>query len=139
MTKTTATVVALLAVFAGAVTTAIYNQTAGSNRTEEKQMSKTATTSEVTCLLSPDELQKQRQDLLPGLFQRAEKITDLPNGLKFDFPHSPGLLSELASVIGREQVCCSFLRFQISIEPGAGPIALEVTGPDGTREMLRGL
>ena len=35
---------------------------------------------------------------------------------------------ELASIIEQEQARCSFLRFQISIEAGAGAITLEVTG-----------
>jgi hypothetical protein len=55
------------------------------------------------------------------------------------FAACPGLLSELARIIEQEQVCCTFLRFQISIEPGVDAITLEVTGPAGTREMLRDL
>jgi hypothetical protein len=137
--KTTTVFIALAAACAGAGTTAVYNQMAVSSQNVQKHMTATANTSEFACLLTPDELQRQRKDLLPGLFQRAAKVTDLPNGLKLDFAHSPGLLAELAAIIEREQVCCSFLRFQISIEPGAGPIGLEVTGPEGTREMLRGL
>jgi hypothetical protein len=42
-------------------------------------------------------------------------------------------------VLERERTCCSFLRFQIIAEPENGPIILEVTGPPGTRELLRSL
>jgi hypothetical protein len=93
----------------------------------------------LACNLPPDELRHRREELLPGLLKRAGQVMDLENGLRFHFATCPGLLSELASIIEREQVCCSFLRFQISIEPGAGAITLEVTGPAGTREMLRDL
>ncbi len=93
----------------------------------------------VACNLPPEELRHRREELLPGLLKRAEQVMDLENGLRFHFAACAGLLRELASIIEQEQVCCSFLRFQISIEPGAGAITLEVTGPAGTREMLRGL
>ena len=93
----------------------------------------------VACILPADELRQRRDELLPGLRKRAEQVTELNNGLRFHFAVSPGLLIELAGVIEQEQLCCSFLRFQISIEPAAGGIALDVTGPSGTREMLRGL
>jgi hypothetical protein len=100
---------------------------------------KDASASPVACTLSPDEFRRRRDELLPVLLQRAGQVMDLENGLRFHFAAAPGLLGELASIIEQEQVCCSFLRFQISIEPGAGAIALEVTGPAGTREMLRNL
>jgi hypothetical protein len=32
--------------------------------------------------------------------------------------------------------CCPFLRFAITVEPGNGPIWLEMTGPEGTKEFL---
>jgi len=93
----------------------------------------------VACDLPPEELRRRRDELLPGLVKRAGQVVDLENGLRFHFAAGPGLLGELASIIEQEQVCCRFLRFQISIEPGGGAITLEVTGPAGTREMLRRL
>ena len=102
-------------------------------------LSKDASPSPVVCTLSPDELRHRRDELLPGLLKRAGPVMDLENGLCFHFAACPGLLGELASIIEQEQDCCSFLRFQISIEPGAGEITLEITGPAGTREMLRDL
>jgi hypothetical protein len=93
----------------------------------------------VACNLPADELRQRRDELLPGLRKRAEQVIELTDGLRFHFTASPGLLGELASVIEQEQLCCSFLRFQISVEPGVCGIKLDVTGPAGTREMLREL
>ena len=93
----------------------------------------------VACKLTAEELKQQREELLPGLLRRAETIVDLVDGLRLQFPNERGLLAELARVIEREQGCCSFLRFRITVDPEEGPIALEVTGPPGTREMLRKL
>ena len=93
----------------------------------------------VACSLSPQQLHKLRDGLLPGLFQRADKVTDIPNGFRLRFQPRAGLLAEMTRIIGQEQVCCSFLRFQLTIEPGSGPVTFEVSGPPGTREMLKAL
>lgn len=49
---------------------------------------------------------------------------------------SPGLLARLAEVIEAERDCCSFLRFHLRLEPKLGEVALEVTGPEGTKALL---
>jgi hypothetical protein len=93
----------------------------------------------VACTLSPDQIRQNREELLPGLVKRAEKVSNLSNGLRLHFTPAPGLLSDLARVIDQERTCCKFLRFRIAVEPSGGPITFDVTGPPGTREMLRSL
>ena len=92
-----------------------------------------------TCTLTPDELNAQRKQLIPGLFQKAEKVEDIPNGLRFRFAHKPKLVTELATLIEKERVCCSFLSFRLNTEKGEGPITLDITGPAGTADKLRKL
>jgi hypothetical protein len=94
---------------------------------------------DLACRLSPDELNAQRKQLIPGLFQRADKVEDIPNGIRFRFTHRPKLVTELASLIEKERVCCSFLTFRLTTEKGEGPVTLEVSGPPGTAEMLKKL
>jgi hypothetical protein len=91
------------------------------------------------CSLSSDQLRERRQELLPGLFRRADDVSDMPNGLRLRFAAKPGLLAELACIIEQEQTCCGFLQFHIAVEAGNGPITFDVTGPSVTREMLRAL
>lgn len=91
------------------------------------------------CKLSPEQLAARRQALIPGLFERAEEVSDIPDGLRFRFANQPGLLADLSRVMEREQDCCSFLRFQLTLEPNAGPVSFEVTGPGGTGATLRKL
>ena len=91
------------------------------------------------CKLSPAELAARRQQLIPGLFERAEKVSDIPNGLRFHFICNPGLLADLARIMEQEQDCCSFLRIQLTMEASEGPVTFDVTGPAGTAEMLRKL
>jgi len=93
----------------------------------------------VACTLSPDELATRRDQLLPGLIRDAEKVTEIENGLRLKFAHSGDTLRRIVSVVEQEQSCCTFLRFQITTEPEHGPIVFEVTGPAGTRELLKGL
>lgn len=92
-----------------------------------------------SCSLTPEQLGARRQELIPGLFKRAEQVSDIPNGLRFRFANEPGLLSALARVMEQEQDCCSFLRFELTTQPSAGPITFDVMGPPGTAEMLREL
>jgi hypothetical protein len=106
---------------------------------EAKPSDNAEETEEMTCSLTPKELNAQRKQLIPGLFQRAEKVEDLPNGLRFRFGHRPKLVAELAALIEKERVCCSFLSFRLVTEKGEGPITLEVTGPPGTADMLKKL
>lgn len=92
-----------------------------------------------SCKLSPAELAARRHELIPGLFKRAEKVEDIPDGLRFHFQNKPGLLADLAKIMEREQDCCSFLRIQLTMEAGEGPVMFDVTGPEGTADMLRKL
>jgi hypothetical protein len=38
-----------------------------------------------------------------------------------------------------ERHCCRFLRFIITVEPDQGQFALDLTGPQGTREFVAAL
>lgn len=98
-----------------------------------------AATAAPVCALSPQALQEQRAQLIPGLFKRALEVTDLPQGLRFRFENKAGLITDLAGLIQREQTCCSFLAFSLRTEASGGSVFFEVTGPPGTREMLRAL
>ncbi len=42
-------------------------------------------------------------------------------------------------IIEKEQVCCSFLRFQLTVDEGGGAVIFDITGPKGTRETLKTL
>lgn len=99
----------------------------------------TTSTSGDACKLSPAELAARRQQLIPGLFNRAEKVEDIPNGLRFHFAAASGLLPDLARVMEQEQDCCSFVRIRVTMEASEGPVTFDVTGPHGTGARLRAL
>jgi hypothetical protein len=93
----------------------------------------------VVCELTPADLAARRGGLLPGLVSRASASVPIEGGRSWRFESAPGLVADLAAVIEAERHCCRFLRFALTIEPGDGSVALEVTGPEGTARFLEDL
>lgn len=55
-------------------------------------------------------------------------------GYRFRF--DPGALDPVTRFVENERKCCPFLTFVIEVDSSRGPIWLQMTGPDGTREFL---
>lgn len=90
----------------------------------------------IACELTPAELEARRTGLLPGLLAQATERMALSNGFRWRFAPSTELLMAAVKTIDAERQCCRFLKFALTVEPGAGDVWLEVTGPDGTAEFL---
>jgi hypothetical protein len=90
----------------------------------------------IACSLDADALESRRQGLLAELLRRAGHREELPDGHRFRFAADDNIVALIARAIDAERRCCRFLRFQLTVEPGGGPIDLELTGPVGTREFL---
>ena len=93
----------------------------------------------IACTLTPDELRAASDDLIPGLAARATSVEHLADGIRLAFAATEGVVADIARVIDRERRCCRFLHFALSVAPDGGPIALDITGPTGTAEMLAGI
>lgn len=93
----------------------------------------------IACELTPAEMEERQQGLLPGLLAQAQERTALINGFRWRFAPGSELLAVVAKAIDLERQCCRFLRFELTVEPDAGPVWLEVTGPQGTAEFLEEL
>lgn len=93
----------------------------------------------IVCTLGPAAVAARRGELLPKLFEQAMAREPLPTGYRLSFAPTNEVLESITQTISTERQCCRFLRFQLAIEPDAGPILLDVTGPDGTREFLDSL
>ena len=93
----------------------------------------------IACTLLPDALQARRQGLLADLLHQAESHELTSDGLQVVFPAGAGTLATIARVVDAERQCCRFLRFVVTVAPDDGPIALELSGPNGTREFLAAL
>ncbi len=90
----------------------------------------------VACTLSQPDLAKRRAGLFADLARRRQEARWLPEGVTLRYGSEQGTLALLGEFIQLENQCCPFLRFQLTVDPGGGPIWLELTGPAGTREFL---
>ncbi len=90
----------------------------------------------LACNLTAPELAARLIELGAVLRGRAAEVAPLADGYAFRYAADDAPLAELARLIDLERRCCPFLRFQLTVEPGGGPVSLALTGPNGTREML---
>jgi hypothetical protein len=74
--------------------------------------------------------------LLTGLRRYRQEARWSADGVALRFPSGSSVIAALGEFIRLESQCCSFLRFQLTVEPGGGPVWLELRGPAGTRDFL---
>jgi len=90
----------------------------------------------VACSLTEPELRERRSAVLKKVGQAVLEVVELENGYAYRFPSDDEWLGELINLVRLERQCCPFLTFKISVEPGDGPVWLELTGPSGTKEFI---
>ena len=90
----------------------------------------------VVCSLNGPEFQQRRNNVLLRVSKAIVETKELEDGYAFRFPSEAIWIGELANLITLERQCCSFLRFNLRLDPGAGPIWLELSGPAGTKDLL---
>jgi hypothetical protein len=90
----------------------------------------------VACSLTEAELQERRSSILQKLRPSVVEVNELSEGYAYRFPPDDALIAELAQLVSLERRCCPFLRFGITVEPGGGPVWLEMSGPQGTKDFL---
>ena len=90
----------------------------------------------VACTLTEPELAARRTGVLAAIRRDQQEARWLPDGVALRFSAEPDRLAMLAAFIDLERRCCAFLRFRLTVEPGGGPVWLELTGPPGARDFL---
>jgi len=90
----------------------------------------------VICTLSGAELQRRRREILDSFQTARIKTRELPNGYAYEFPFDSEMTVKLAHLVCLEHECCRFLAFRISLEPGDGPLTLEITGPAEAKPVI---
>ena len=82
--------------------------------------------------------------MLPEVISTAQMVSGLTRrtragvltGLRMSFRDREGLVTMLSELAGAEHAACSGLKFNLCLPPHGGMITLEMTGPEGTHEML---
>jgi len=90
----------------------------------------------VACTLTEPELAARRAGVLTAIRRDQQEARWLPDGVALRFTAEPARLAMLAAFVDLERRCCAFLRFRLTVEPGGGPVWLELTGPPGARDFL---
>jgi hypothetical protein len=90
----------------------------------------------IACNLSSAELQERRRTVLERLRDALVEVKELANGYSYSFPSEGNRFKELADMIELERQCCPFLQFRVTVAAGHGPLTLEITGPEGTKDFL---
>jgi hypothetical protein len=90
----------------------------------------------IACTLLDIERQQRRSLVLDRVSARVQERQPLDDGYALRFAGDDAVLAELIQLIQLERQCCAFLRFRLTIEPGGGPVWLELTGPAGTKSFL---
>jgi hypothetical protein len=93
----------------------------------------------IACALTDEELQMRRETVLQQVAAHLINFRELENGFSYRFPATDNVLQELVNVINLERKCCPFLNFKLIVESNNETVALELTGQDGTKEMLESL
>ncbi|MEP6570286.1 MAG: hypothetical protein ABJC10_10980 [Acidobacteriota bacterium] len=93
----------------------------------------------IACQLTDPDFQRRRSELLDIFKSALLETKELDAGYAYRFPSAGTWIAELAQLITFERACCPFLRFNMRLEPANGPLWLELTGPEGTKDFLRSL
>jgi hypothetical protein len=70
------------------------------------------------------------------LFERAEHVTELANGIEFALPNDSATLLQAAQFIAQERQCCPFFTFTLEAKRSGEPLSLRLTGGHGVKEFL---
>lgn len=93
----------------------------------------------IACRLTEPALKERRKTVLQKVGQSVLETKETEDGFDYRFPADDEWLASLSELIRFERRCCPFLRFRLTVEPDDGPVWLELSGPDGTKEFLASL
>ncbi|MDX1382712.1 MAG: hypothetical protein R3190_03655 [Thermoanaerobaculia bacterium] len=90
----------------------------------------------VACTLGEPELRERAAKIRGELLPTVVSVAELARGYELRVPAGDGQLARLAEFVDLESRCCAFLDFEIRVESGVETLALVLTGPEGTKEVL---
>ena len=91
----------------------------------------------VACCLTSAELREREATLIAQFSSAVIATEELRDGYAFRLPGDGKWLGLVAELIVAERECCPFLTFELVAQPGMGPIIVRVTGPAGSKELLK--
>jgi hypothetical protein len=71
-----------------------------------------------------------------GLYAAVAEVQELSNGYALRLPDDPGMLFTIAEYIRNERLSCTFVHFELEVEPNGGAIWLKLTGENGAKDYF---
>ena len=93
----------------------------------------------IACYLTDKDLQARRKNYLDKAAESLIDSAELSDGFVYRFPLHDSTLQTLAEIIDLERKCCPFLNFRLVLEAGSDFVSLELTGAEGTKEIVKSL
>lgn len=90
----------------------------------------------IACSLTSDEPRNRKETVLARLKAQVVTRKELDNGFAYTFPGTDQMVDELAEFIKTERACCSFFTFGLTVAGDRSSACLELTGPDGVKDMI---
>jgi hypothetical protein len=90
----------------------------------------------IACTLSEPALREREKTVLAAFGAQVRKVERRSDGYVIEVAATDDGVAAAMALIDVERRCCPFLRFDLTVEPGAGPVRLALTGPPGVREFL---
>jgi hypothetical protein len=72
-----------------------------------------------------------------AFYASIEELRELPDGYACRLPIIDGTLTRAAEYVSLDRLCCRFVTWHLRVEPDGGPLWLWITGPAGTKELMR--
>ena len=101
-----------------------------------EQVGDSAAAPVIACTLSSKEKRERVQAAENDLLEGVSRVEELDDGYVLWFPSEDGRLQKVAEFVQLESQCCAFLDFEIRVPAGGEELALSLTGPEGTKEVL---
>ena len=91
------------------------------------------------CRPSGDEMRDRLGAIRTEFLVNVTGVDELEDGYRYWFEKTPQRMKQLAEFIDFESTCCAFLRFDLSVAPGAETVSLTLAGLDGAKQMLESM
>ena len=91
------------------------------------------------CRLSGDEMRDRLGAIRTEFLVNVTGVDELEDGYRYWFEKTPQRIKQLAEFIDFESTCCAFMRFDLSVAPGAETVSLTLAGLDGAKQMLESM
>jgi hypothetical protein len=84
----------------------------------------------------PAEKQAEWTAVGKAVYAAVEEVAEVEHGYRFRLPNDGAMLTQVATYIRYERLCCAFLHFTVDVSPGRGPLWLALTGGQGVKEYI---